>query len=197
MGCSKLPRVNLESLTVPLWLAHQAFHQDHRDPEPHLRDPCDEQSLDPTPGAGDRRSPTVGADWLVRSGGVLRGSEASPEPVAPFSLAPVGGPAPPGSQGSAPRQAGPSSIARLDLPVISVRTEASSILVSSRVLLSAINQPGAVSSQTAAKARSNPAVLVGNGQAQNWLASLPCWSKSAIHSASLISVFRPGTALIC
>jgi hypothetical protein len=133
MGCSKLPRVNLVSLTFPLWLAHQAFHQDHRDHEPHLRDPCDEQSLDPTPGAGDRRSPTVGADWLVRSGGVRRGSEASPEPVAPVSLAPVGGPAPPGSQGSAPRQAGPSSIARLDLPVISVRTEASLILVSSRV----------------------------------------------------------------
>jgi hypothetical protein len=122
-GCSQQTRLDQVALVSPLWLADGTFHQDSLDHERRLRGPCDEQSLDPPPGSADRRRPPVGADSLIRSGGVLRRCPGEPEPVALVSLSSACGPAQPGSRGSAPLQAWPSSIARPDLPVISVTKE--------------------------------------------------------------------------
>jgi hypothetical protein len=98
-----------------------------------LRGLGDGQSLDLAPGSVARRSPSGAVDSAIRSGGALPSCPAELERIALISLSFVPERAQPGSPGCAPLQAWPSSIARLDLPVIAVTTEASLIVVSSSV----------------------------------------------------------------
>ena len=108
------------------------------------------------------------------------------------ALAPAGQQAP----GRSPRRAAPPASRAPETPSTSVATAASLMLASSSTFWRRLATARALLDQVRAVAR-QVAQFALRGDGMKLPQISPWRSRSAIHSASFTSVFRPGTALMC